>query len=198
MTKVLVTVGMGMCVFYYDAAIRSPHPFHCYWYWFSEFQTVTAGKFKRTVTPTKKVTKQDLDKSKQDLEEVLLQFSGFVKENRPNLDVDSVATGETWVGKAALEKGLCDDIKTVDDMLLDYVGLGYNVYELEYSPPPAVPEGLKQLIPATEDGSLLRRGVRWAVNTIADELRVAVDEKYSTQQRYMAKDDTSNRMQMRD
>ena len=115
----------------------------------SEFQTVTAGKFKRTLTPTKKVTRADLDKSKQDLEQVLGQFSGFVAENRPKLDIDSVATGETWFGNAALEKGLCDDIKTVDDVLLEFVDLGYNVYEVDYSPPPAVPQGLAQLLPAT-------------------------------------------------
>jgi len=153
------------------------------------------------LTPTKKITKADLEKSKEDLEAVLLQFSGFVKENRPNLDMDVVATGETWFGKAALEKGLCDDIKTVDDILLNYVDLGYNVYELEYSPPPAVPEGLAQLLPigkADGESSWLRRGVRWLVNSVADEVRMAIDEKQSVQQRYMAKDDTSERVQMRE
>jgi hypothetical protein len=30
-----------------------------------EFQTVTAGKYKRTLTPTKKVTKEDFDKEQQ-------------------------------------------------------------------------------------------------------------------------------------
>ena len=35
-----------------------------------EFSTVTAGKFKRTLTPTKKPTKEDFDKSKEDVEQV--------------------------------------------------------------------------------------------------------------------------------
>ncbi len=87
----------------------------------SEFQTVTAGKFKRTITPTKKVSKLDLEKSKEDVEGILVQFSDFVGKNRPSLVMDEVATGETWFGNAAFEKGLCDEIKTVDNVLLNYV-----------------------------------------------------------------------------
>lgn len=133
----------------------------------------------------------------------MAQFSGFVKENRPKLDIDAVATGETWFGRAALEKGLCDDIKTVDDVILNYVDLGYNVYEVEYSPPPEVPEGLAQLLPfgsvsGPSSSSWLRRGIRWAVNAMADEVRIAIDERTAVQQQYMAKDDTSDRVQMRD
>ena len=62
---------------------------------------------KRTITPTKKVTKEDFQKSKQDIEEVFGLFRDFVKENRPKLDIDQVATGETWFGTAALERKLC-------------------------------------------------------------------------------------------
>eukprot|EP00980_Cylindrotheca_fusiformis_P025579 scaffold14121_cov120-Cylindrotheca_fusiformis.AAC.1 len=57
-----------------------------------EFQTVTAGEFKRTLTPTKKVTKEDVKKAEEDVNMILTQFSGFVQKNRPNLDVASVAT----------------------------------------------------------------------------------------------------------
>ena len=62
---------------------------------------------KRTITPTKKVTKEDYQKSKEDIEEIFGLFRDFVKENRPKLDIDKVATGETWFGTAALERKLC-------------------------------------------------------------------------------------------
>lgn len=156
------------------------------------------------MTPTKKVTKADLDKSKEDLEQVLGQFASFVKENRPSLDIDSVATGETWFGNAALERGLCDAIQTVDDLLLNYVDLGYNVYEIKYSPPPPVPEGLAQFLPvggsttAGAGDSLLRKALRWMVGAVAEEVRSVVDEQTSLSQRYLAKDDTSERVQMRE
>ena len=65
---------------------------------------MTAGKFKRTLTPTKKVTKEDLAKSKKDIEDVLILFKDFVAENRPALDIENVATGETWFGKDALSR----------------------------------------------------------------------------------------------
>lgn len=100
----------------------------------SEFQTTTAGKYKRTLTPTKKVTQEDVDKSKEELENILTLFKSFVKENRPSLNIDEVATGETWFGEDALEKGLCDEIRTVDDVLVEYVNKGCNVYEVRYDP----------------------------------------------------------------
>lgn len=62
----------------------------------SQFQTVTAGKFKRTLTPTKKITKEDLAKSEEDIAEIFQLFKGWVAQNRPQLNIDEVATGETW------------------------------------------------------------------------------------------------------
>jgi serine protease SohB len=62
---------------------------------------------KRTLTPTKKVTKEDYQKSKDDIENVFGLFRDFVQENRPQLDIEQVATGETWFGTAALERRLC-------------------------------------------------------------------------------------------
>ena len=135
----------------------------------SEFQTVTAGKFKRTLTPTKKVTKEDKEKQKEDLEDILSLFKDFVKENRPSLDIDAVATGETWFGNDALDKGLCDEIKTVDDVLVEYVDSGFNVFEVRYSPPVNSPS-LGSLLPIgkageTNQGSM--KGVlRWLVKAI--------------------------------
>jgi ClpP class serine protease len=134
---------------------------------------------------------------------ILDQFSGFVKHNRPSLDIDSVATGETWFGSAAVEKGLCDEIKPVDDVLLSYVDLGYNVYEVEYSPPLEVPQGLAGLLAtAGESGStkssIGRKAVRWVVESIAAEVRSVQWDVNSPDKKYMARDDTSDNVQMRD
>jgi ClpP class serine protease len=133
---------------------------------------------------------------------ILEQFSNFVKLNRPTLDIDSVATGETWFGQAALEKGLCDEIKPVDDVLLSYVDLGYNVYEVEYSPPLAVPQGLAGLLATRESGStkssIGRKAIRWLVESIAAEVRSVQFDVNSPDKKYMARDDTSDRVQMRD
>ena len=82
-----------------------------------EFQTVNVGKYKRTIIPTKKVTKEDLDKSQEDVEAILKLFSGFVASNRPILDIENVATGNTWFDQDALDRNLCDKIKTTDEVL---------------------------------------------------------------------------------
>jgi ClpP class serine protease len=165
---------------------------------------VTAGKFKRTLTPTKKVSKEDMAKSKEDIEEIFQLFKGWVAQNRPQLNIEEVATGETWFGPAALEKGLCDDIKTVDDILLDYVDLGYRVYEVKYDPPPEVPNSLSFLFasennrPLTKDKSLVRQGIRWLVQSVAEEVQAVVSDSKSIDKRYLAKDDTAQNVRASD
>ncbi len=162
----------------------------------SEFQTVTAGKFKRTLTPTKKATKEDFQKTKEDVENILVLFKRFVKENRPVLDIDAVATGETWFGTDALERGLCDEIKTADTCLGEFVDNGYNVYEIKYSEPPT--NQLSQFLgPAsdlTESSSgIFGRAIRWLVSTIKTEIEVELDQSTRTPigGRYLMQDDTS-------
>ena len=174
---------------------------HDFFTCFSEFQTVTAGKFKRTLTPTKKVTKEDKKKSEEDIEQIFNLFKGWVAANRPQLKIDEVATGETWFGSDALERGLCDEIMTADDIILNYIDEGFQVYEVKYDPPPDVPSSLSMLFasegerPTTKE-SLGRRAIRWMVRSFAEEAKSVVSELAETpvDRRYMAKDDTRDRV----
>jgi len=167
-----------------------------------KFQTVTAGKFKRTLTPTKKITQEDLAKSEEDIAEIFNLFKGWVEQNRPQLDIEEVATGETWFGPAALEKGLCDDIKTVDDVLLEYVDNKFNVYEVKYDPPPEVPSTLSALFASDDEiprlgsrnDSIGRHAIRWLVRSFAEEVKAVTTDYKSSDQKYMAKDETKDRV----
>ena len=103
-----------------------------------EFATITAGKYKRTITPTKKITKEDLIKTTKDIEDVLTLFKGFVSTNRPSLNIDEVATGETWFGPDAMKRGLCDELKTSDDVLLDLVS-SCEIFSVKLKTPPRSP-----------------------------------------------------------
>lgn len=47
-----------------------------------QFSTVTAGKYKRTLTPTKKIEEADLTKTKEDIEGVLALFKRFTSHCR--------------------------------------------------------------------------------------------------------------------
>ena len=162
---------------------------------------MTAGKFKRTLTPTKKITKEDLKKSEEDIAEIFDLFKGWVEQNRPQLNIDEVATGETWFGPAALEKGLCDEIKTVDDVLLDYISEGCNVYQVKYDPPSEIPSPLASLLASDDqtpkaDNSIGRQAIRWLVQSFAEEVKAATASMDNTplEQKYMAKDDTRDRV----
>jgi ClpP class serine protease len=100
--------------------------------------TVTAGKFKRTLTPTSKTTDDDLAKTKEDLEDILVLFKRFVGRHRPALDIDKVATGEVWFGPDALALGLCDELRTPDDVLRDLMKAGRDVFTVSTEKPRGV------------------------------------------------------------
>jgi len=78
----------------------------------------TAGEFKRTLTLFGENTEEGREKFREDLNETHVLFKEFVHQNRPALDINSVATGEHWFGLQALEKGLVDEIGTSDDLLI--------------------------------------------------------------------------------
>lgn len=87
-----------------------------------EFEQVTAGEYKRTLTMFGENTDQGRQKMKEDLEETHELFKNFVSEHRPSLDIDKVATGEHWLATRAFELDLVDELKTSDDLLLEQSG----------------------------------------------------------------------------
>ncbi|HCC09245.1 MAG TPA: protease SohB, partial [Atlantibacter hermannii] len=79
----------------------------------------TAGQYKRTLTLFGENTEEGREKFREDLNDTHLLFKRFVKEMRPSLNIDEVATGEHWYGVQAKEKGLVDAISTSDDLILE-------------------------------------------------------------------------------
>jgi len=96
-----------------------------------DFEQVTAGKYKRTVTMFGKNTDEDRAKLKEELEEVHALFKGAVAKYRPTLDLDRVATGEYWYGTRALELGLADELLTSDEVL-KAAAAERDLYRVEY------------------------------------------------------------------
>ena len=96
-----------------------------------DFEMHTAGAFKRTLTTLGENTDEGREKFKSDLEDLHLIFKNFVKEQRPEVDTDIVATGEVWQGEDAVRVGLVDSLETSDNYL---VGLskGAKLFELEF------------------------------------------------------------------
>ena len=96
-----------------------------------DFEQISAGKYKRTVTMFGKNTDEDRAKLKEELEDVHALFKAAVSKYRPELDLDKLATGEHWYGTRALELGLADDIKTSDELLSERVA-DRDLYQLTY------------------------------------------------------------------
>ena len=78
-----------------------------------DFEMHTAGAFKRTLTTLGENTEEGREKFKSDLEDLHIIFKNFVKEQRPQVDTDIVATGEVWQGEEAVKVGLVDSCQSI-------------------------------------------------------------------------------------
>ena len=83
-----------------------------------DFEQITAGKYKRTLTMFGENTEEGRAKLREELEEIHGLFKNLIAEHRPELDLESVATGEHWYGSRALELKLVDELGSSDDYLL--------------------------------------------------------------------------------
>ncbi|MCY1514998.1 putative protease SohB [compost metagenome] len=82
-----------------------------------DFEVLTAGEYKRTLTVFGENTEKGRQKFQEDLEATHELFKGFVGRYRSQLDMAEIATGEVWLGTAALEKKLVDELCTSDEYL---------------------------------------------------------------------------------
>lgn len=84
-----------------------------------DFEQVTAGEFKRTVTMFGENTDKAREKFREELDDMHVLFKEFIVQHRPIVDIDRIATGEHWPARRALELKLVDELKTSDEYLLD-------------------------------------------------------------------------------
>ena len=115
-----------------------------------DFELMKAGELKRTVTMFGKNTDEDRAHFNEQLEDTHDLFKDFVKENRPNLEIDKVATGEHWLATRGLELKLVDELLTSDDYLLQ-ASNDADIYEISYTVPKTISERLATSIQITLD-----------------------------------------------
>ena len=82
-----------------------------------DYEQVRAGKYKRTLTMVGENTPEGREKFKQELTLIHDRFKEIVSKYRPSMDIDNIATGEFWLAKDALERGLIDEIAPFDSYL---------------------------------------------------------------------------------
>jgi len=84
-----------------------------------DFEMLTAGKYKRTLTVFGENTDEGREKFIEDIERIHGQFKDYVSHRRPQLDIEKVATGEIWSGQDTLDLHLADKLSTSDQYLID-------------------------------------------------------------------------------
>lgn len=97
-----------------------------------DFEQISAGKYKRTLSLFGENTQADREKLRAELEETHDLFKQFVRENRAQVDVEKISTGEHWLGTKALELGLVDELQTSDDYLGAAVEAA-DIYEIRFA-----------------------------------------------------------------
>ena len=121
-----------------------------------DVEVITAGKYKRTMTVFGENTEEGRQKFIEDVEDLHALFQEFVADKRPGLDLEKVATGETWYGQRAIELNLVDEIMTSDEYLMNKCA-DADVFELRWAEPQ---KPLEKLLAQTEN-SIARLLARW-------------------------------------
>ena len=82
-----------------------------------DFEEMTAGEFKRTVSVLGEITPAGREHFREKLDATHDAFKAHVAECRPNVDLARVANGDYWLAREALPLGLVDEIMTGDELL---------------------------------------------------------------------------------
>lgn len=94
-----------------------------------EYNEYTAGESKRTVTPFKDPTEEDVSKLNESLVKVHDQFKKIVTESR-SVDVNKVFNGDIFYGDEAINLGLIDGIKSSGDLIFENINNGTEIYHI--------------------------------------------------------------------
>ena len=121
-----------------------------------EFELLTAGEHKRTLTMFGENTDSGREKFLEDLQDTHDLFKQFVSEHRPSVDIDKIATGEVWFGLRAQDVALVDDLQTSDEYLVSRSKQA-DVFEVAY----VLKKKLHQRLGFAAEESADRLMLRW-------------------------------------
>jgi len=120
-----------------------------------DYEILTAGEYKRTLTMFGENTEKGREKFVEELEETHTLFKDFVVEYRPELDMSVVATGEIWYGRQALKQKLVDDLMTSDEYLVEQAQEA-DVYEVRYEEKKGLQDRIGEMAVNSSDSLMMR------------------------------------------
>lgn len=121
-----------------------------------DYEIISAGEFKRTLSTFGEITQKGKDKVQEDVENIHDIFKKWVKEHRPSVDIDKIATGETWVGMQAKERYMVDEIKTSDECIISACD-NADVFEVEFE----LKQSIQDKLGAAFEGLADKVFMRW-------------------------------------
>ena len=120
-----------------------------------DFELLTAGEHKRTLTMFGENTEQGREKFIDDLQDTHQLFKSYITERRPSVDIDKVATGEVWFGSRALALSLIDELMTSDEYLTQQASSS-KLFEINYVQKKKFPQRLGLAAEESADRLLVR------------------------------------------
>ena len=127
-----------------------------------DFEMITAGEYKRTLTMFGENTEKGREKFVEDIEDIHVLFKEYVQKHRPQLEIEKVATGEIWFGQRAIDNALIDELCTSDEYIVKACN-DSDVFEVKYCEKKSLPEKLGIAVHSAVDAVLLKwfdRGTR--------------------------------------
>ena len=120
-----------------------------------DFEILTAGKYKRTLTMFGENTDEGREKFVAELEDTHELFKSYVSERRPQIDIEKIATGEIWYGSQAKDLSLVDDVQTSDEYLVSRIAEA-EVFEVSFVQKKKLHQRLGIAVEESADRLLLR------------------------------------------
>ncbi len=127
-----------------------------------DFEMITAGEYKRTLTMFGENTEEGREKFTDDIQDIHTLFKDFVSQHRPQLNISEVSTGEIWFGQRAIEKSLVDELITSDAYIVKACKES-DVFQVKYEEKKSLPQKLGLALDTAIDSVLLKwfdRGTR--------------------------------------
>jgi len=109
-----------------------------------DLELITAGQYKRTLTLFGENTDEARKKFAEEINETHQLFQNFISENRSQVNIENVSTGEHWHGVQAIDLNLVDELMTSDDYLLA-ASKEKDIYEIKYCTKKSLSEKLSFL-----------------------------------------------------
>jgi serine protease SohB len=119
-----------------------------------DYEEMTAGEYKRTVSMLAEITEKGRAKLQEQIEDAHALFKEFVEEYRPGLDLEEVGTGEHWYGSRAEALGLVNRLVTSDDYLLSRLDEA-NLYAVTFERQRKVRERIAQTMSVAAEKLLI-------------------------------------------